>query len=161
MSIDLRAKHDLESRRRGRRALRRRRRLQAGGRGPVRPPRDRERNCGYTGRSEARRCCPWTGNNPGYMIERYRRAASAVVDGGMAKSTPWPSSSGSKSAGARVRPVEAALEALRPRPKGRSRGSRSKPRLSHPRAGARGCCRRLEAEVAYLALRALVERDGL
>ena len=53
-------------------------------------------------------------------------------------------------------------EALRPRPKGRPRGSRSKPRARTREQELEERCRRLEAEVAYLKkLRALVERDGL
>ena len=51
-------------------------------------------------------------------------------------------------------------EALRPRPKGRPKGSKSRPRTREEELEER--CRRLEAEVAYLKkLRALVERDGL
>ena len=57
---------------------------------------------------------------------------------------------------------EGGAEALRPRPKGRPRGSRSKPRARTREQELEERCRRLEAEVAYLKkLRALVERDGL
>ena len=57
---------------------------------------------------------------------------------------------------------EGGAEALRPGPKGRPRGSRSKPRARTREQELEERCRRLEAEVAYLKkLRALVERDGL
>ena len=57
---------------------------------------------------------------------------------------------------------EGGAEALRPKPKGRPKGSAAKrpPRTREQELEER--CRRLEAEVAYLKkLRALVERDGL
>ncbi|MEQ2638535.1 helix-turn-helix domain-containing protein, partial [Paratractidigestivibacter faecalis] len=53
-------------------------------------------------------------------------------------------------------------DALRPRPKGRPRGSAAKPRERTREQELEERCRRLETEVAYLKkLRALVERDGL
>ena len=45
---------------------------------------------------------------------------------------------------------EGGAEALRPRPKGRPRGSRSKPRARTREQELEERCRRLEAEVAYL-----------
>ena len=53
-------------------------------------------------------------------------------------------------------------EALRPKPKGRPKGSKAKPRELTREQELEERCRRLETEVAYLKkLRALVERDGL
>lgn len=57
---------------------------------------------------------------------------------------------------------EGGAEVLRPRPKGRPRGSGPKSRERTREQELEERCRRLEAEVAYLKkLRALVERDGL
>ncbi|MFR7404934.1 MAG: helix-turn-helix domain-containing protein [Coriobacteriaceae bacterium] len=55
---------------------------------------------------------------------------------------------------------EGGAEALRPARRA-GRGSRSKPRARTREQELEERCRRLEAEVAYLKLRALVERDGL
>ena len=53
-------------------------------------------------------------------------------------------------------------EALKPKPKGRPKGAKAKPRELTREQELEERCRRLEAEVAYLKkLRALVERDGL
>ena len=57
---------------------------------------------------------------------------------------------------------EGGAEALRPKPKGRPKGSKAKPRELTREQELEERCRRLETEVAYLKkLRALVERDGL
>ena len=57
---------------------------------------------------------------------------------------------------------EGGAEALRPKPKGRPKGSKAKPRERTREQELEERCRRLETEVAYLKkLRALVERDGL
>ena len=100
-----------------------------------------------------------------YTYEQKVAAASAVVDGGMAKRDAM------KAFGVMsLAPLkrwcalyrEGGAEALRPRPKGRPRGSRSKPRARTREQELEERCRRLETEVAYLKkLRALVERDGL
>lgn len=90
-------------------------------------------------------------------------AASAVVDGGMTKTEAMAafgimSMSPLKKWCALYR--RGGAEALRPRPKGRPKGSKARPRTREEELEER--CRRLEAEVAYLKkLRALVERDGL
>lgn len=53
-------------------------------------------------------------------------------------------------------------EALRPKPRGRPKGAKAKPRELTREQELEERCRRLETEVAYLKkLRALVERDGL
>ena len=57
---------------------------------------------------------------------------------------------------------EGGAEALEPKPRGRPKGSRSKPRERTREQELEERCRRLETEIAYLKkLRALVERDGL
>ena len=92
-------------------------------------------------------------------------AASAVVDGGMTKAEAMAafgimSMSPLKKWCALYR--EGGAEALRPKPKGRPKGSKSKPRVRTREQELEERCRRLETEVAYLKkLRALVERDGL
>lgn len=98
-----------------------------------------------------------------YTYEQKVAAASAVVDGGMTKTEAMAafgimSMSPLKKWCALYR--RGGAEALRPRPKGRPRGFRARPRTREEELEGR--CRRLEAEVAYLKkLRALVERDGL
>ena len=53
-------------------------------------------------------------------------------------------------------------EALKPKPKGRPKGSKSKPQKRTHEQELEERCRRLETEVAYLKkLRALVEKDEL
>lgn len=100
-----------------------------------------------------------------YTYEQKVAAASAVVDGGMAKTEAMAafgimSMSSLKKWCALYR--EGGAEALRPRPKGRPRGSGPKSRERTREQELEERCRRLEAEVAYLKkLRALVERDGL
>ena len=105
------------------------------------------------------------GKRARYTFEQKVAAASAVVDGGMAKPDAM-AAFGIMS----MTPLkkwcrlyrEGGAEALRPKPKGRPRGSRSKPRERTREQELEERCRRLEAEVAYLKkLRALVERDGL
>ena len=103
------------------------------------------------------------GKQARYTYEQKVAAASAVVDGGMTKTEAMAafgimSMSPLKKWCALYR--EGGAEALRPRPKGRPSGSRARPRTREEELEER--CRRLEAEVAYLKkLRALVERDGL
>lgn len=105
------------------------------------------------------------GKQSRYTFEQRVAAASAVVDGGMAK-TDAMAEFGIRSKSPLERWCrlyrEGGAEALRPGPKGRPRGSRSKPRARTREQEHEERCRRLEAEVAYLKkLRALVERDGL
>ena len=100
-----------------------------------------------------------------YTYEQKVAAASAVVDGGMS-SRDAMEAFGVMS----VAPLkrwcalyrEGGAEALRPKPKGRPRGSGPKSRGRTREQELEERCRRLETEVAYLKkLRALVERDGL
>ena len=105
------------------------------------------------------------GKQSRYTFEQRVAAASAVVDGGMAK-TDAMAEFGIRSKSPLERWCrlyrEGGAEALRSRPKGRPRGSRSKPRARTREQELEERCRRLEAEVAYLKkLRARAERDGL
>ena len=105
------------------------------------------------------------GKQTRYTYEQKVAAASAVVDGGMAKAEAMAafgimSMSSLKKWCALYR--EGGAEALRPRPKGRPKGSGPKSRERTREQELEERCRRLETEVAYLKkLRALVERDGL
>ena len=105
------------------------------------------------------------GKQARYTHEQKVAAASAVVDGGMAKAEAM-SEFGIMSPAALKKWCrlyrEGGAEALRPKPKGRPPGSAAKPRGLTREQELEERCRRLEAEVAYLKkLRALVERDGL
>ena len=165
MSIDLRVKHDLESRRRAVELF------DAGvGCKPAAEalsvPRETVREWQWVYRafgSEA--LLSMGGKQSRYTFEQRVAAASAVVDGGMAKADAM-AEFGIRSKSPLERWCrlyrEGGAEALRPGPKGRPRGSRSKPRARTREQELEERCRRLEAEVAYLKkLRALVERDGL
>ena len=103
------------------------------------------------------------GKQAAYTYEQRVAAARAVVDGGMTKPAAM-AEFGIMSMSPLKRWCrlyrEGGAEALRPRPKGRPKGSRSRPRSREDELEER--CRALEAEVAYLKkLRALVEGDGL
>ena len=105
------------------------------------------------------------GKQASYTYEQRVAAASAVVDGGMSKQDAMKafgimSMSPLKRWCALYR--EGGAAALSPKPKGRPKGSKSKPRGLTREQELEERCRRLETEVAYLKkLRALVERDGL
>ena len=101
------------------------------------------------------------GKQSRYTFEQRVAAASAVVDGGMAK-TDAMAEFGIRSKSPLERWCrlyrEGGAEALRPGPRGS--GAKAAPMTREQELEER--CRRLEAEVAYLKkLRALVERDGL
>ena len=88
-----------------------------------------------------------------YTYEQKVAAASAVVDGGMAKTEAMAafgilSMSPLKRWCALYR--EGGAEALRPKPRGRPRGSGPRPRERTREEELEERCRRLEAEVAYL-----------
>ena len=105
------------------------------------------------------------GKQASYTYEQKVAAASAVVDGGATKAEAM-AEFGIMSLAPLERWCrlyrEGGAEALRPRPKGRPKGSRAEPRELTREQELEERCRRLEAEVAYLKkLRALVERDGL
>ena len=105
------------------------------------------------------------GKQARYTYEQRVAAASAVVDGGMTR-TEAMAEFGIMSRAPLDRWCrlyrEGGAEALRPKPKGRPKGSKAKPRELTREQELEERCRRLETEVAYLKkLRALVERDGL
>ena len=153
MSIDLRVKHDLESRRRAVELF------DAGvGCKPATEalsvPRETVREWQWVYRafgSEA--LLSMGGKQSRYTFEQRVAAASAVVDGGMAKADAM-AEFGIRSKSPLERWCrlyrEGGAEALRPGPKGRPRGSRSKPRARTRERELEERCRRLEAEVAYL-----------
>ena len=105
------------------------------------------------------------GKQARYTYEQKVAAARAVVEDGMTKPAAM-AEFGIMS----MTPLdrwcrlyrEGGAEALRPKPKGRPKGSKAEPRELTREQELEERCRRLEAEVAYLKkLRALVERDGL
>ena len=105
------------------------------------------------------------GRQARYTYEQKVAAARAVVEDGMTKPAAM-AELGIMS----MTPLdrwcrlyrEGGAEALRPKPKGRPKGSKAEPRELTREQELEERCRRLEAEVAYLKkLRALVERDGL
>ena len=105
------------------------------------------------------------GKQASYTYEQKVAAASAVVDGGATKAEAM-AEFGIMSLAPLERWCrlyrEGGAEALEPKPKGRPKGSRSKPRERTREQELEERCRRLETEIAYLKkLRALVERDGL
>ena len=105
------------------------------------------------------------GKQARYTYEQKVAAASAVVDGGMSRQDAM------REFGViSLAPLdrwcrlyrEGGADALRPKPKGRPKGAKAKPRELTREQELEERCRRLETEVAYLKkLRALVERDGL
>lgn len=105
------------------------------------------------------------GKQARYTYEQKVAAASAVVDGGATKAEAM-AEFGIMSLAPLERWCrlyrEGGAKALRPKPKGRPKGSKAKPRELTREQELEERCRRLETEVAYLKkLRALVERDGL
>lgn len=147
MSIDLRSKHDLESRRRAVELF------DAGvGCKPAAEalsvPRETVREWQWVYRafgSEA--LLSMDGKQSSYTFEQRVAAASAVVDDGMAKADAM-AEFGIRSKSPLERWCrlyrEGGAEALRPRPKGRPRGSRSKPRARTREQELEERCRRLE-----------------
>ena len=165
MRVDLRVKHDIEA---GKAAIE----LSERGRGfksaakALSVPRDTVRQWLYVYRSfGSEALLTMGGKQARYTYEQKVAAASAVVDGGASKQDAMREFG--------VMPLapldrwcrlyrEGGAEALRPKPKGRPKGSRARPRGRTREQELEERCRRLETEVAYLKiLRALVERDGL
>ena len=100
-----------------------------------------------------------------YTYEQKVAAARAVIEGGMTKTEAM-----AKFKIMSLAPLErwcrlyrtGGTEALKPKPKGRPKGSKSKPQKRTREQELEERCRRLETEVAYLKkLRALVEKDEL
>ncbi len=165
MRTDLRVKHDIEARRR---AVE----LFGSGRGyrsvakRLSVPRDTVKKWQQIYRAFGSEVLlSMDGKQAVYTYEQRVAAASAVVDGGMARPAAMAEFGiMSKSPLDRWCRLyrEGGAEALRPKPKGRPKGSRPKPGARTREEELEERCRRLEAEVAYLKkLRALVEGDGL
>ena len=100
-----------------------------------------------------------------YTYEQKVAAARAVIEDGMTKTEAM-----AKFKIMSLAPLKlwcklyrtGGAEALKPKPKGRPKGSKSKPQKRTREQELEERCRRLETEVAYLKkLRALVEKDEL
>ena len=165
MSVDLRVKHDIEARKAAIELFERGHGSKSAAKA-LSVPRDTVRQWLYVYRSfGSEALLTMDGKQARYTYEQKVAAASAVVDGGMGRQDAM------KAFGVMsMAPLErwcalyrdGGAEALRPKPKGRPKGSRAKPRGLTRERELEERCRRLEAEVAYLKkLRALVERDGL
>ena len=165
MRTDLRVKHDIEVRRRASELFERGHGRTSTAR-TLRVPRQTVEKWQQIYRAFGREALlTMDGKQARYTYEQKVAAASAVVDGGMAK----PAAMAEFGIMSRA-PLdrwcrlyrEGGVGALRPKPKGRPKGSKAKPRVRTREQELEERCRRLEAEVAYLKkLRALVERDGL
>ena len=165
MRVDLRMKHDIEARKAAIELFEQGHGSKSAAKA-LSVPRDTVRQWLHVYRSfGSEALLTMDGKRARYTYEQRVAAASAVVDGGMSKQDAMEafgvmSMTPLKRWCALYR--EGGAEALRPRPKGRPRGSKSKPRVRTREQELEERCRRLEAEVAYLKkLRALVERDGL
>ena len=165
MRVDLRVKHDIEARKAAIGLFERGHGFESAAKA-LSVPRDTVRQWLYVYRSFGSEVLlSMDGKQARYTYEQKVAAASAVVDGGMGKQDAM------KAFGVMsLAPLkrwcalyrEGGAGALRPKPKGRPRGSKSKPRELTREQELEERCRRLETEVAYLKkLRALVERDGL
>ena len=165
MRVDLRVKHDIEARKAAIGLSGRGRGSKPAAKAPS-VPRDTVRQWLYVYRSfGSEALLTMGGKQARYTYEQKVAAASAVVDGGMGKQDAMREF-GVMSLAPLDRWCrlyrEGGAEALRPKPKGRPKGSKSRPRGRTRERELEERCRRLEAEVAYLKkLRALVERDGL
>ena len=165
MRVDLRVKHDIEARKAAVELFERGHGFKSAAKA-LSVPRDTVRQWLYVYRSFGSEVLlSMDGKQTRYTYEQKVAAASAVVDGGMTR-TEAMAEFGIMSRAPLDRWCrlyrEGGAEALRPKPKGRPRGSASKPRELTREQELEERCRRLETEVAYLKkLRALVERDGL
>ena len=165
MRVDLRVKHDVEARRMAAELFRQGHGHRSTAKA-LRIPRQTVKQWRQIYRafgSEA--LLTMDGRQARYTYEQRVAAARAVVEDGMTKPAAM-AEFGIMS----MTPLdrwcrlyrEGGAEALRPKPKGRPKGSKAEPRELTREQELEERCRRLEAEVAYLKkLRALVERDGL
>ena len=165
MRVDLRVKHDIEARKTAIGLFERGHGFKSAAKA-LSVPRNTVRQWLYVYRSFGSEVLlSMDGKQTRYTYEQKVAAASAVVDGGMGKQDAM------KAFGVMsLAPLkrwcalyrEGGAEALRPKPRGRPRGSGPKPRGRTREQELEERCRRLETEVAYLKkLRALVERDGI
>ena len=165
MRVDLRVKHDIEARKAAIELSERGRGLNSVARA-LSVPRSTVRQWLYVYRSfGSEALLSMDGKQARSTYEQKVAAARAVVEDGMAKPAAM-AEFGIMS----MTPLdrwcrlyrEGGAEALRPKPKGRPKGSKAEPRELTREQELEERCRRLETEVAYLKkLRALVERDGL
>ena len=153
MRTDLRVKHDVETRRRASELFER-------GYGRIstakalRVPRQTVEKWQQIYRAIGREALlSMGGKQASYTYEQKVAAASAVVDGGATKAEAM-AEFGIMSLAPLERWCrlyrEGGAEALEPKPKGRPKGSRSKPRERTREQELEGRCRRLETEIAYL-----------
>ena len=165
MRVDLRVKHDIEARKAAIGLFERGHGYKSAAKA-LSVPRNTVRQWLYVYRSFGSEVLlSMDGRQARYTYEQKVAAASAVVDGGATKAEAM-AELGIMSRAPLERWCrlyrEGGAEALRPKPKGRPKGSKSRPRGRTREQELEERCRRLEAEVAYLKkLRALVERDGL
>ena len=165
MRVDLRVKHDIEARRAAIGLFERGHGFKSAAKA-LSVPRNTVRQWLYVYRSFGSEVLlSMDGKQTRYTYEQKVAAARAVVEDGMTKPAAM-AEFGIMS----MTPLdrwcrlyrEGGAEALRPKPKGRPKGSKAEPRELTREQELEERCRRLEAEVAYLKkLRALVERDGL
>ena len=163
MRVDLRVKHDIEARKAAIELSERGRGLNSVARA-LSVPRSTVRQWLYVYRSFGSEVLlSMDGKQARYTYEQKVAAASAVVDGGMGKQDAM------KAFGVMsLAPLkrwcalyrEGGAGALRPKPKGRPRGSKSKPRELTREQELEERCRRLETEVAYLKKIARPGREG-
>ena len=165
MRVDLRVKHDIEARKAAIGLFERGHGSKSAAKA-LSVPRDTVRQWLYVYRSfGSEALLTMGGKQARYTYEQKVAAASAVVDGGTSRQDAMREF-GVMSLAPLDRWCrlyrEGGAEALRPKPKGRPKGSKSRPRGRTREQELEERCRRLEAEVAYLKKsRALVERDGL
>ena len=163
MRVDLRVKHDVEARKAAIELFERGRGYTSAARA-LSIPRDTVRQWLYVHRAFGSEVLlAMDGKQAVYTHEQKVAAASAVVDDGMTKAEAMREF-GIMSLAPLDRWCrlyrEGGAEALRPKPRGRPRGSGAEPRGLTREEELEERCRRLEAEVAYLKkLRALVEGD--
>ena len=163
MRVDLRVKHDVETRRR---AVE----LFVSGKGcwaasrALSVPRETVREWRQIYRAFGSEVLlTMDGEQARYTYEQKVAAASAVVDGGATKAEAM-AEFGIMSLAPLTRWCrlyrEGGAEALRPKPKGRPKGSKAKPRELTREQELEERCRRLETEVAYLKKIARPGREG-
>ena len=163
MRVDLRVKHDIEARKAAIGLFERGHGFKSAAKA-LSVPRNTVRQWLYVYRSFGSEVLlSMDGKQTRYTYEQKVAAASAVVDGGMSKRDAMEafgvmSLAPLKRWCALYR--EGGAEALRPKPKGRPRGSGPKPRGRTREQELEERCRRLETEVAYLKKIACPGREG-
>ena len=153
MRVDLRVKHDIEARRAAIELFERGHGFKSAAKA-LSVPRNTVRQWLYIFRSFGSEVLlSMDGKQARYTYEQKVAAASAVVDGGMGKQDAMKAFGVMSMAPLkrwRALYREGGAESLRPRPKGRPKGSCSRPRERTRERELEERCRRLETEVAYL-----------